>query len=143
MSKLSPDDRGAITEILSLHGHLFDSGRLDRLAEIFAPEVVYDVVDLGMGTHVGIDAIRRGATLLGDRNPIAHHVTNVVIADEEHGEVTVKSKGLIIRSDGTVASVDHLDTLVRHEGDWRISRRVITARRAPMDRPHAAHVRGG
>ena len=134
MTLLSADDRWAIGEILSLHGHLFDGGQLDRLEEIFAPEVVYDLTDLGMGALEGIEAIRRGSIQLGDRNPIAHHVTNIVISNEAHNEVTVISKGLVIRSDGTLGSVNHLDTLIRLGGQWRISRRVITAQRGPMNR---------
>jgi hypothetical protein len=139
MSLLDAEDRWAIAETLSLHGHLFDGGHLDRLDEIFAPEVVYDMSGLGFGSFEGIDAIQRAALQLGDRNPIAHHLTNVVITSDEHGEVTVKSKGLVIRADGTLGSVNHIDTVVRHDGGWRISRRVITAQRTPMNRVWPAH----
>ena len=131
MSLLNAEDRWAITEILSLHGHLFDGGHLDRLDDIFAPGVVYDMSDLGMGIFEGIETIRRAATQLGERNPLAHHVTNLVITDDRGEAVTVRSKGLVIRADGTVGSVNHCDTLIRHDGQWRISRRIITAQRAP------------
>jgi len=131
MSLLTAEDRWAIGEVLSLHGHLFDGGHLGRLDEIFAPEVVYDLSDLGMGALEGIEAIRRGSIQLGDRNPIAHHLTNVVITDEALNEATVVSKGLVIRADGTLGSVNHLDTVIRRDGEWRISRRVITAQRPP------------
>jgi hypothetical protein len=136
VSLLNAEDRWAIGEVLSLHGHLFDGGHLDRLEEIFTPEVVYDLTDMGMGALEGIEAIRRGSIQLGDRNPIAHHVTNVVITHEAHNEVTAISKGLIIRSDGTLGSVNHLDTLIRQTGQWRISSRIITAQRGPMNRGH-------
>ena len=46
--RLSADDRSAITELISLHGHLFDEGELDRLDELFTPDVVYDVRDFGL-----------------------------------------------------------------------------------------------
>jgi len=81
--ELTAEDRQAISEILSLHGHIFDGGHLDRLGEIFTPEVVYDLTDAGVGTFEGIEAIRSGALKLGARNPVAHHVTNVVITSEE------------------------------------------------------------
>jgi len=45
--ELNAEDRWAISEILSLHGHLFDGGHLDRLEEIFTPDVVYDLSDAG------------------------------------------------------------------------------------------------
>jgi hypothetical protein len=132
--ELTAEDRQAISEILSLHGHIFDGGHLDRLGEIFTPEVVYDLTDAGVGTFEGIEAIRSGALKLGARNPVAHHVTNVVITSEEGDLVTARSKGLMIMADGAFASVTHLDTLRRHNGGWRISRRVVLAQRTPLTR---------
>lgn len=50
---LSAEDRLAIAELISLHGHLFDDGRLDELAELFAEDVVYDVSAFGQGSWWG------------------------------------------------------------------------------------------
>jgi hypothetical protein len=36
-----------------LYGHIFDEGQLDRLEEIFTPEVVYDLRAAGVGTLDG------------------------------------------------------------------------------------------
>jgi ketosteroid isomerase-like protein len=129
--ELHAEDRQAISETLSLHGHLFDGGDLDRLGEIFTPDVIYDMSAVGVGTFEGIEAIRGAALQLGARNPVAHHVTNVVITGEGDS-VTALSKGLILMADGTFASVTHLDTLRRHDGSWRISRRVISPQRIPL-----------
>ena len=133
MRELHAEDRQAIGETLALHGHLFDGGHLDRLGEIFTPDVVYDMSALGVGTFEGIEAIRSAALELGARNPVAHHVTNVVITSEEGDRATARSKGLVIMADGTLGSVTHLDSLRRHDGGWRISRRVISPQRAPAD----------
>jgi hypothetical protein len=135
---LHAEDRQAISEILSLHGHLFDRGQLDRLEEIFTPEVVYDLSDVGVGTFEGIEAVRSGALRLGAGNPVAHHVTNIVLTSEEDDLVTARSKGLMIMADGAFASVTHLDTLRRLPGGWRISRRVILAQRTPLGGAHLA-----
>ncbi|MDQ2815166.1 MAG: nuclear transport factor 2 family protein [Actinomycetota bacterium] len=129
--ELHAEDREAIDEILSLHGHLFDGGHLDRLGEIFTPGVVYDMSAVGVGTFEGIEAIRSAALQLGAGNPVAHHVTNVVITGDGDS-VTALSKGLVLLADGTVASVTHLDTLRRQDGGWRISRRVISPQRIPL-----------
>ena len=137
--ELHADDRQAISEILSLHGHIFDGGHLDRLEEIFTPEAVYDLTDAGVGTFEGIEAIRIGALKLGARNPVAHHVTNVVVTSEDDDLVTARSKGLMIMADGAFASVTHLDTLRRHDGGWRISRRVVLAQRTPLGGAHLVH----
>jgi hypothetical protein len=129
--ELHAEDREAIGETLSLHGHLFDGGHLDRLGEIFTPDVIYDMSAVGVGTFEGIEAIRSAALQLGARNPVAHHVTNVVITGDGDS-VTALSKGLILMADGTVASVTHLDTLRRQDRGWRISRRVISPQRTPL-----------
>ena len=135
--ELHAEDREAIGETLSLHGHLFDGGHLDRLGEIFTPGVVYDMSAVGVGTFEGIEAIRSAALQLGAGNPVAHHVTNVVITGDGDS-VTALSKGLVLLADGTVASVTHLDTLRRQDGGWRISHRVISPQRTPLGGAHPA-----
>jgi len=137
--ELSAEDRRAIDRTLALHGHIFDRGELDRVEEIFTPEIVYDLSDVGAGTYEGIEAIRSGALKLGAGNPIAHHVTNVVITSQEDDSVTAQSKGFIIMADGSVASVTHLDTLRRVDNSWRISQRVILAQRTPLGGLHLTH----
>lgn len=133
---LSIADRQAIDRTLALQGHIFDRGELDRLEEIFTPEIVYDLSDVGAGTFEGLEAIRSGALRLGAGNPIAHHVTNIVITSHQEDVATVQSKGLIIMADGSVGSVTHLDTLRRDDSSWRISRRVIQAQRTPLGGLH-------
>jgi hypothetical protein len=136
--KLDAEDRWAIGETLAWHGHLFDAGHLDRLEEIFTPDVVYDLSDVGVGTFEGIEAIQQAALRLGAGNPIAHHVTNVVITGVADDLVTVQSKGLMIMPDGTPGSVTHRDTLRRQDGGWRISHRVILAQRTALGGAHLA-----
>ena len=129
---LDADDRTAITELLSLHGHLFDAGELDRLDELFTDDVVYDVTDFGQEPLVGITAIREASLALGSANAVAHHITNVVLTEITAGRVQALSKGLGVHADGTCGSVTYDDTVVRGERGWRISRRRVIARRAPL-----------
>lgn len=135
----TPADHQAIDRTLGLAGHIVDRGELDRLGEAFTSDAVYDLSDVGAGTFEGIEAIKNGALALGADNPIAHHITNIVISSQEEDVVTAQSKGLILMADGSVASVTHLDTLRRAEGGWRISRRVILAQRAPLGGLHLTH----
>jgi ketosteroid isomerase-like protein len=131
---LTAEDKVAIGETVSLHGHLFDEGRLDALDTIFTPDVVYDLSELGMQPLHGIEAIRRAAVELGPGNPLAHHVTNIVVATDEQGCVTARSKGLAVLRDGRCASATYADTLRRDDrGRWRISHRIISARREPLN----------
>ena len=129
---ISLADRAAISELLALHGHLFDDGELDRLDELFAASVSYDVTALGGGVLCGIEAIRDAALALGDRNPVGHHVTNVVLAEQPDGSVRARSKGIGVNADGTVGTVTYEDTIVRTAGGWRIGARTVLPRRAPL-----------
>jgi SnoaL-like domain len=130
---LALEDRLAITELVSLHGHLVDDGQLDRLAELFTSDVVYDLSDFGQQPLIGVAAIRDAAIALGAGNPVAHHVTNVVVTASADGGAHVRSKGLGIRTDGSCGSVTYDDTVVRTAEGWRVSHRRVTARRTPLN----------
>jgi len=47
------EDRIAITELIALHGHLVDDGRLDELNLVFAEDVTHDLTAFGLGIHQG------------------------------------------------------------------------------------------
>ncbi|POX43120.1 nuclear transport factor 2 family protein [Streptomyces sp. Ru73] len=130
---LAAEDRAAIAELLSLHGHLFDAGELHRLGELFTEDVVYDVTDFGQPPLKGVTAIREAARALGEAIPVGHHVTNVVLVElPDGGGVHALSKGLGVNADGTTGSVTYEDTVVRAADGWRISHRKVLARRAPL-----------
>ena len=84
------------------------------------------------------DRLAIGEVLSLHGNPVAHHVTNIVISGESDGTVTALSKGLVLRADRTLASVNHHDTLRRHDGGWRIGRRVISPQDTPLGGAHLA-----
>jgi len=127
------DDRFAIADLIAMHGHLFDEGELDRLDELFTPQAVYDVSDFGQEPMRGVTAIREGALALGDGNPVAHHVTNVVVTPAGEDTARVRSKGLGVTRAGSVGSVTYLDTVERTPAGWRISQRRVEARRRPLN----------
>ena len=133
---VSTDDRAAISELLALHGHLFDDGQLDRLDILFTPSVSYDVTALGGGVLHGIDAIRDAALALGDRNPLGHHVTNVVLIEQPDRSVLARSKGIGVNADGTVGTVTYEDTVVRTGAGWRIDSRMVVPRQSPLGGRH-------
>jgi hypothetical protein len=131
---LALEDRLAVAELIALYGHLVDGGELHRSAEVFTPDVVYDLSDFGQDDLVGLDALTAAALALGARNPVAHHVTNVVIGEESAGgQVPVRSKGLGVMADGSCGSVTYEDTVVRVSDGWRISHRRVVARRVPLN----------
>ena len=129
---ISCEDRAAITEVIARHGHLCDSGELDRLDEVFTADVAYDLTDFGQRVLRGPRALAAAGRALGELNPVGHHVTNVVLAEAAGGAVQARSKGIGINADGTCASVTYEDTVVRGDQGWRISQRKILRRRVPL-----------
>ncbi len=129
---LSADDRITITDLINLHGHLCDRGDFDGLAALFTGDVRYDVSALGGGVMVGLAACREAALALGDGNPVAHHVTNVVLEPAAGGVVRARSKGMGVMADGSVNSVTYDDTVERTAAGWRITHRVVRPRRTPL-----------
>lgn len=125
-------DRIRIHEIINRHGHLVDEGAFDRLAEIFTEDVVYDVSALGGTVLTGPDAVADAGLALGDRNPLGHHVTNVVVVEIGPARARARSKGLAVMSDGTAGSVVYDDELLRTENGWRIAVRRVLPRRRPL-----------
>ena len=129
---LDSDDRWAIAETISSHGHLFDEGQLERLDELFTADVVYDVSDVGFGVLRGIDEIRQAAVELGAGNPLAHHVTNLIVTGVDGDEVSTRCKAIVVLEDGRAGTATYADS-VRREGDrWLICRRTVLARRDPL-----------
>ncbi|GAA0300077.1 nuclear transport factor 2 family protein [Streptomyces turgidiscabies] len=126
------EDRLTVTELIALHGHLVDEGHLDRTAEVFTADVAYDLSDFGQGLVTGLAALNDASLALGPANPVAHHVTNVIVTEESDGRVRARSKGLAVMADGTCGSVTYDDTVVRTVGGWRISCRKVSARRVPL-----------
>ncbi|TCO26644.1 SnoaL-like protein [Kribbella steppae] len=129
---MDPADRIAITDLISLHGHLVDAG--EPTDTLFTPDIEYDVTDLGGGVIVGPAALQEAAEALGDNNPVGHHVTNIVLTEAGPDEVTARSKGLGVMSDGACGSVTYNDLIVRTDDGWRIHRRTVLARRRPLGR---------
>ena len=130
--QIAADDRVAIGELISLHGHLTDDGDLDRFDEVFSADVTYDLADFGLGLLKGIPAIRDAALAMGDANPVGHHITNVILTPLDADEVHGRSKGIGIKADGTSGSVVYEDIFRREDRGWRISYRKVLARRRPL-----------
>ncbi|MDJ0343394.1 nuclear transport factor 2 family protein [Streptomyces sp. H10-C2] len=129
---LTSEDRAAITELISLHGHLTDDGELDRMHEVFTADITYDLSDFGHGSLEGLAAVRDAALAMGELNPVGHHVTNVILSELADRHVRARSKGIGIMADGTSGSVTYEDTISRGDQGWRISHRKVIARRTPL-----------
>lgn len=129
---LTADDRIAITDLISLHGHLVDAGELDRMNEVFTEDLTLDLTDLGYGTLTGLATVNATALALGHGNPVGHHITNVLLTEDGDGRVRARSKGIGVQADGTTGSVTYDDLVLRGDHGWRISHRTIRVRRTPL-----------
>jgi hypothetical protein len=129
---LTTEDRVAIEDVINLHGHLIDRGDFASLLTLFAEDVSYDVSALGGGVLIGLSALREAALALGEANPLAHHVTNIVLEEAPDGTVLALSKYLGVMTDGPIGSGTYEDTLKHGDGGWRITHRVIRPRRTPL-----------
>ncbi|WP_040800885.1 nuclear transport factor 2 family protein [Nocardia higoensis] len=129
---VSTADLLAINQVIGLHGHLSDVGAFERFGEVFSDDVTYDLTAFDAGVVHGHAALADLARALGDRNPVGHHVTNVVVTHCAGDAATALSKGLVVYAEGTFASVVYHDTLRRTPGGWRIVHRRVTPRRRPL-----------
>lgn len=136
---LSAEDRLDITELLVRYAEIIDEREFSRAGEVFTDDASYDVSDFGMGIvhgHSAIAELWRGS----DSHPLAHHVTNVEILDDEAaadeagesapGECStrVRSRIIGVGAGGRVGSASYHDVVVRSPAGWRIASRVVTLR---------------
>lgn len=126
------EDRFIIYELISLHGHLVDDGRLDELDQVFAVDATFDLTAFDLGMHRGLDTIREAALALGDKNPVGHHVTNIVMTSVDDRVVHARSKGLGVNLDGTTGSAVYIDIIKKQNSEWRIISRKISVRHKPL-----------
>ncbi len=133
---LDIDDRIAITDLINLHGHHADDGDLDAMLGLFTEDVVYDLTGVGMDTVTGYAQIRALAKEIGDDNPVAHTVMNIVLTPVGPDKVHARSKGIAIMGNGRAGSATYDDVVIRTADGWRISHRRITARRVPLSGVH-------
>jgi 3-phenylpropionate/cinnamic acid dioxygenase small subunit len=130
---LTADDLVQLHQLVALHGHLVDDGELHRLDELFTADALYDVSALGQGVLRGVAGFRAATEAFAhdERNPVGHHVTNVVVTEAGPDAATVRSKGLGVLRDGRAGSVTYVDRAVRTDRGWRIAARRVTPGRGP------------
>lgn len=125
---LSAEDRIAVHELISLHGHLTDERRSGELDRLLTEDAVYDLEDYGMGRVEGLPALRRLFDEAPGQQPVGHHVTNVIVDEQPDGVVRARSKGLSVMADGRAGTVVYDDRVVRTAQGWRIAHRKVVRR---------------
>jgi ketosteroid isomerase-like protein len=124
-------DEEAIRHVVAAYVQRVDTGRIDEVLQLFAPDGVLEIV--GQARHEGVGAIRamfeRGVDHLARSESlprIRHHLTSHLI--ELDGADAARSNCYWLATVGT-AGVDHwgryVDDLRRSEDAWLIVRRRI------------------
>lgn len=122
---LKTDDIVAIYQLYHLYGHIHDADQWDRMNEIFADDVEFDVSAFGAGSFKGIEALKKMYS--GRTHPASTNVSNVY-AYEENGEVRVMAKSMSPGPEGEFQCADYFDTLARTPKGWRVAKRRIQPR---------------
>ncbi|MFV0315890.1 MAG: nuclear transport factor 2 family protein [Microthrixaceae bacterium] len=124
-------DRLELLELQAAYGFIIDDRDWNGLSRVFTPDGVFDVSDLELGVHSGLDGI--GAGLAQMKHPIAHHCTNIVISlDPDGRRAKMKSKYIVPTTAGKTVTGEYHDDALRTDGGWRIEvRRVIRRRPRP------------
>lgn len=137
---LTTEDRLEIREVIELHGHLADAGVVERLDEVFHPDLELDVSALGFkpvpasASGTALDAYIEAGRRRGPGEALAMHASNIIIREQGDG-AQAWSKGLIVNRNGSFSCFSYHDDLVRTTNGWRIRRRTITPRRDPGQGP--------
>ena len=122
---MEPMEIVAIQQLYALYGHVMDDRTWDRLGDVFTEDVVFDATALGVPLMTGFaDMIEVSET--SRQQPLAHHVTNVLVKSIEGDEAKVRAKAIGMFSKGRAFSGDYDDTLVMTSDGWRIKHRVNT-----------------
>ncbi|WP_084476714.1 hypothetical protein [Actinokineospora enzanensis] len=82
--------------------------------------------------RAAVTEVIAAARALGEGNPVAHHVTDTVLTEIADGHVRARSQGLGVQADGGRVGVTYDDTVRGLEHGWRITHRVVRARRVPL-----------
>ena len=122
---LNLEDDLAIHRVLALHGHLSDTHNTKHFGRVFSQDIVYDLSAVGMGVLTGLDALSASKPTDNPNNPIAQHLTNVVLSAQSDDTVHALSKSIAVRPDGSCLSVTYFDVIVRLPVGWRVSKRTV------------------
>src|SRR5262245_972690 len=120
-------DRLELHELPARYGDAIDDRAWDRLGDIFTPDAVFDLTDLGSRRCEGLDDIVRFMDVEAE-HPRAHLMTNIYV-DETASGVQLRFRIVALLPEGRVGTASYYDDVVKTPAGWRVQHRVITRRR--------------
>lgn len=120
-------DRLELHELPGRYGDAIDDRDWDRLDQIFTPDAIFDLTDLGSEYLDGLDAIKEFMDLRAV-HPKTHLMTNIYV-DPVPGGAQMFFRIVAMQSGGRMATASYYDNVVQTPNGWRVAHRVITSRR--------------
>ena len=137
---LGDEVRVGVTHLLTTYQYLADTGKVDRLAQLFAPD---GVLEIGAEQFTGPDQVlglftrTSGQFVDADFLPARHHLSSIYVEPQPDGSAKTYACFQFIGTRGLDHWGTYRDVAVRTQaGDgWRFAhRRVITEGFAPGSR---------
>ena len=117
-----------IQQLVALYSHAVDGPDQSLFPLVFTEDAVFDGRPCGSPVYEGREAIAAWFALGKPPHPLAHHMTNCWVREQD-GRVLVKSKFIYRRPvSGEICFGDYDDEVVRTADGWRIRRRIVTPR---------------
>ncbi|RVU05735.1 nuclear transport factor 2 family protein [Novosphingobium umbonatum] len=124
---LSAEDRFAIADVVNGFALAVDDiGNVDGVVALFAPDAVYDLSALGMGTILGQEGVGEFfTTAFAGMAHNAHYMTNITASSTDAGaKAQAYGHAFSLGKDGAMMEVKarYNFDLVRSEKGWLIAR---------------------
>src|SRR4029079_6148818 len=123
-------DRLELHELPGRYGDAIDDRAWDRLDDIFTPDAVFDLTDLGARRCEGLADIKQFMDKEAD-HPRTHLMTNIYV-DETSTGAQLRFRIVALLGGGKVGSASYYDDAVKTAAGWRVINRVVTLRRRPQ-----------
>jgi hypothetical protein len=127
--------RVGVTDLLTNYQYLADTGKVERLAQLFAPD---GVLEIGGDTYVGVDGVlglfRSTSERFTDPDflPARHHLSSIYVEPLPDGSAKAYSCFQFIGTRGLDHWGTYRDVATQTDDGWRFEhRRVITEGFAP------------
>lgn len=134
--RVSADDAAEVLDVLARYGQLIDNRDWARLRKVFTTDFSFGT---GPNAVRGDEALARVINTVKPYHP--HYTTDTALHRVDASTIKSWSKFLLVRTDGTTASGDYIDTFVRTADGWRIKVRDFSRGTRPPSDPGGASTR--
>jgi hypothetical protein len=120
--------RAGVTHLLTTYQYLADTGKVERLAQLFAPD---GVLQIGADSYTGVDGAlslfrdTSGRFAEADFLPARHHLSSIYVEPQPDGSAKSYACFQFIGTRGLDHWGTYRDVAVPAEDGWRFARRRV------------------